>query len=79
MVVQWLRPSPSNTGGCRFNPWLGSKDSTCLWVKKPKHKGEKHCNKFNKDFKNGSHKKYQKEIYLYINIACNGLPWWLRW
>lgn len=53
--------SPSNAGGCRFNPSLGSKDSTCLWVKKPKHKGEKHYNKLNKDFKNSSHKKYQKE------------------
>ena len=39
-----------------FNPWSGSWEPTCLVAKKPKHKTE-YCSKFNKDFKNGSHKK----------------------
>ena len=49
--------------GCRFNPWLGSQDPTCLAAKKKKKKPKQnikqkqYCNKFNKDLK----KKKKKE------------------
>ena len=80
-MVQWLRPSPSNAGGCRFNPWLGIKGSTCLWVKKPRHKGEKHCNKFNKDFKNGSQKisKRNKNPPAVQETWVRKMPWRKEW
>ena len=39
--------------GCRFDPWLGSQDPTCLaTIKKKKNiKQKQYCNKFNKDLK----------------------------
>ena len=35
-----VKTSPSSSGGCRFDPWLGSQDSIWLSAKKPKHKTE---------------------------------------
>ena len=43
---------------CRFNPWWGKYDPTCLSAKKNHNINQKrYCNKFNEDFKNGPHKK----------------------
>ena len=38
----------------------GAKIPHAWWPKKPKHKTEAKCNKFNKDFKNGPHQKKKK-------------------
>ena len=36
--------------GCRFYPWSGSKDPTCLAAKKPQNiKQKQYCNTVNKD------------------------------
>ena len=48
-MVQWLRLHLPMQG-CRFNPWLGSYDPTCLLAKKQTIKQKQYCNKFNKDF-----------------------------
>ena len=52
LVAQWLRLCASNAG-CAI-PWQGAK---IAHIKRPKHKTEAYCNKFNKDFKSGSHPK----------------------
>ena len=52
MVVQWLRLCLSMQ-----EVWVPSL-VTCIKAKKPEHKQEKpYCNKFNKDFIIGTHKK----------------------
>ena len=59
LVVQWLKlhlPMQGvwvqSLGGI---PIQGTKIPHASWPKKPKQK--QHCNKFNKDFKNGPHQK----------------------
>ena len=53
LAVQWLRLCLPMQG-----VWVQSLvNSTCLTAKKLKHKQKQYCNKFNKDFKNGPHKK----------------------
>ena len=49
---------PFNAGGVGSIPGQGAQDLTCIKAKKPEHKQEKpYCNKFNKDFIIGTHKK----------------------
>ena len=49
-----VKTSPSNTGGTGLIPGQGAKIPYASAIK-PKQK--QYCNKFNKDFKNGPHKK----------------------
>ena len=51
MALEWLRLCLQRSG-YRFSSWSGSWNPACLAAKKPKHKTEADCNKFNKDFKN---------------------------
>ena len=52
-----VKTLPSNTGGTGSFPGQGAK---ILLALQPKHQSirlKQYCNKFNKDFKNGSHQK----------------------
>ena len=49
---------PSNAGDVGLIPGGGAKIPHALGPKKPEHEQQKqNCNKFNKDFTNGPHKK----------------------
>ena len=57
-VVETL---PSNAGGVGLIPGYVAKISSALQPKNQSIKQEQHCNKFNKDFKNGPYgRKTQK-------------------
>ena len=55
-----VKTSPSNAGGAGSIPGWGTKIPHALGPKKKNQnikKQKQYCNKFNKDFKNGSHQK----------------------
>ena len=54
--------SPSSTGGASSIPGPGAKSPRASRPKKQNGKQKQHCNKFNKDFKNGPHQKKKKKI-----------------
>ena len=56
-----VKTLPSNAGGAGSIPSQGAKTTPWLMVKNTDHKQQKqYCKQFNKDFKNGPHKKYLK-------------------
>ena len=65
-----VKISPLNAGGVG-SIWPGSNDPTNLRAKKPKHRQEQYCNKFNKDFKNGPCKNLLKKEYLASHFDIN--------
>ena len=52
-----VKMSPSNAGGMGSNPGQGPKISFGPWPKHQNIKQKQYCNEFNKDFKDGPHKK----------------------
>ena len=52
-----VKTSPSNAGGAGSIPGRGAKIPHALRPKNQNIKQKQHCNKFNKDFKNGLHQK----------------------
>ena len=53
-----VKTSPSNAGGAGSTPGQGAKIPHASQPKTQKNiKQKQYCNKFNKDFKNGPHKK----------------------
>jgi len=56
-----VKTLPPNTGGTSLIPDWGTKISDALWSKKQNIKQKQYCNKFNKDFLNGPHKKSKKK------------------
>ena len=50
-----VKTSPSNAGGEGSIPGWVAKIPHALWPKNQNIKQKQHCNKFNKDFKNGPH------------------------
>ena len=72
LVVQWLR-LPSNAGGVGLIPgqWAKIPHVSQPKKKKPKQniKQKQYCNKFNKDFKNGPHRKQQTYLDKSINFS----------
>ena len=66
--LEWVFPGgpvvktlPSNAGDRGSIPCWGTKISHGSMPKNQNIKQKQYCNKFNKDFKNGSHKKYFKK------------------
>ena len=55
-----VKTSPSNAGGVGSIPGWEAKIPHASQPKKQIIKQEQYCNKFNKDFKNGSHQKKKK-------------------
>ena len=60
-----VNTSPSNAGGTDWIPSWGAKITHAMLPEKSECKTEAICNKFNKNFKNGSH---QKKKFLEINF-----------
>ena len=56
-----VKTLPPNTEGTSSIPGWGAKISDVLWSKKQNIKQKQYCNKFNKDFLNGPHKKSKKK------------------
>ena len=52
-----VKTSPSNAGGAGSIPGWGAKILHASGSKNQNIKQKQHCNKFNKDFKNGPHQK----------------------
>ena len=52
-----VKTSPSNAGGVGSISGQGAKIPHALWPKNKNIKQKQCCNKFNKDFKNGPHRK----------------------
>jgi len=52
-----VNTSPSNAGGTDWIPSWGAKITHAMLPEKSECKTEAICNKFNKNFKNGSHQK----------------------
>ena len=52
-----VKTLPSNAEEAGLIPGRGAKILHASRPKQPKHKQKQHCNKFNKDFKNGPHQK----------------------
>ena len=52
-----VKTSPSSAGGVGSIPGQGAKIPHASPPKNQNIKQEQHCNKFNKEFKNGSHQK----------------------
>ena len=75
-----VETSPSNAGGSGLISGRGAKIAQTSHPKKTKHKKKpkthkkqkQYCNKFNKDFKNGPHKK--KTLKKRKETATNNLP-----
>ena len=68
MLIYWdfpggpeVKTSPSNAWGTGSIPSWEAKISHAPWPKKQNMKQKQYCNRFNKDFKNGSHKKILKK------------------
>ena len=59
-VQQVVKTSPSSAGGKGSITDWGAKIPHALWPKKQDIKQTQYCNKFNKNFKNGSHQKIFK-------------------
>ena len=55
LMVQWLRPMPSNAGGVGSIPGQGTKIPHASGPKIQNIRQKQYCNKFDKDFKNGPH------------------------
>ena len=55
-----VKTSPSNAGDGGSILGRGAKNPHALWPKNQSVKQKQYCNKFNKDFKNGPHKKKKK-------------------
>ena len=70
LVVQWLRLCLSMQGG-KFDPLLGNSCPTCFIAKIKRTRQKQCCNKFNRDFKNGPHKKRFLKKLLVIAIFLN--------
>ena len=65
---------PSHAGSAGSTPGQGTKILQGLRPKNQNIKQKQHCNKFNKDFKNGSQKKkktLKKQILLHITLLSN--------
>ena len=59
-----IKNSPSNAGGVGSIPGTSAMTPHAWWPKKLKYiflKKKQYCNKFSKDFKNGSHQKILKK------------------
>ena len=56
-----VKPSLSNAGGDASIPGQGAMIPHTSWPENQKVKQKQYCNKFNKDFKNGSHQKNLKK------------------
>ena len=52
-----VKTSPSNAGGAGLIPSRGAKIPHASRPKNQNIKQKQYCNKFNKDFKNGPHRK----------------------
>ena len=52
-----VKTSSSNAGGVGSIPGQGAKIPHASWSKSQNIKQKQHCDKFNKDFKNGPHQK----------------------
>ena len=52
-----VKTLPSSARGAGSIPAWGAKFPHALWPKNQKIRQKQYCNKFNKDFKNGPHKK----------------------
>ena len=52
-----VKTSLSSAGGVGSIPGLGTKIPHASWPKNQNIKQKQHCNKFNRDFKNGPHQK----------------------
>ena len=59
-AVQWLRLQLPMQGGAGSIPGQGAKIPQASWSKSQNIKQKQCGNKFNKDFKNGSHQKKKK-------------------
>ena len=59
-----VKTSPSNAGGAVLIPVQGAKIPHASWPENQNIKQKQHCNKFNKDFKNGPHQKNLKKKVL---------------
>ena len=55
-----VKTMPSNAGGAGSIPGWGAKIPHASWPKNQNIKQNQHCNKFNKNFKNGPHQKKKK-------------------
>ena len=53
-----VKTSLSSAGGVGSIPGLGTKIPHASWPKNQNIKQKQHCNKFNRDFKNGPHQKH---------------------
>ena len=62
-----VRTLSSNTGGVGSIPGWGAKIPQASWSKNQNIKQKQCCNKFNKDFKNDTHKKKLKKIFFLIS------------
>ena len=60
-MIRWFYTLPSKAGGAALITGWGVKVSHALWPKEQNIKQKQYCNKFNKDFKNGSHKEIKKK------------------
>ena len=52
-----VKTSPSNAVSVGLIPGRGAKIPRASWPENQNLKQKQHCNKFNKDFKNGPHEK----------------------
>ena len=80
-----VKTLPSNAVGEGLIPGLGAKIPHASWPKKQNIKQKQYCNKFNNDFKNGSHQKKilkKKNLLaqwrLYIHKISLGIWAWLN-
>ena len=55
--------------GCGIDALSGSQDPTCLAAENQNAKWKQYCNKFNKGFKNGPHKKIQLNVFKDLRTA----------
>ena len=53
--VPVVKNPPSNAGDTSLIPGQGTKIPHTSWPEKQNLKQKQHCNKFNRDFKNGTH------------------------
>ena len=77
-----VKTSPSNARGVGSIPVQGTKIPRASWAKKQEHAKKQCCNKLNKDFKDGPHRKNlrrQHEVctlllpYVSFMLAVSGL------
>ena len=68
-----VKTLPSNARGAGSIPSWGAKTPHASWPKNQNIKQKQYYDKFNKDFKNGPHKKNLKKIYIHILIFTAAL------